>query len=65
MATHVFYDVKARAKVERPVDEKVTYGDEKKTRYALKGTTADGRKLTAFVSKATWDGVAVRRQRSR
>jgi len=59
MATHVFYDVKVKAKVERPVKEKVTYGDEVKKRYAVKGETEDGRKLTAFVSKATWDGIVV------
>jgi hypothetical protein len=59
MATHVFYDVKTRTKVERPVQEKVTYGDENRKRYAFKGTTEDGRKLTAFVSKDKWDGTTV------
>ncbi len=52
---HSFYDVKAKQKVEAEVTEKVTYGDDAKKRYAFKGKTADGRNLTAFVGKATWD----------
>ena len=50
-----FYDVKMRQKVEAEVTEKVTYGDEGKKRYALRGKTADGRNLTKFVSKADWE----------
>lgn len=52
---HSFYDVKAKAKVETDVVTKVTYGSDTKKRYAFKGKTADGRNLTAFVGKATWD----------
>jgi hypothetical protein len=53
-----FYDVKTRAKVQ--IDDKnvkkVTFTNDKgQTRYGLRGTTADGRKLTKFVSKADWD----------
>jgi len=50
-----FYDVKAKAKVEAEVTEKVTYGTEKSPRYAFKGKTADGRNLTTFVSKTVFD----------
>lgn len=52
---HAFYDVKAKAKVEAEVNEFVTYGDGTRKRYAFKGKTADGRPLTAFVSKDTWE----------
>ncbi len=52
---HSFYDVKAKAKVETDVTEKASYGEKGKERYAFKGKTDDGRNLTAFVSKATWD----------
>ena len=52
---HSFYDVKAKAKVEAEVEEFVTYGEGTRKRYAFKGKTADGRNLTAFVSKAVWD----------
>ncbi len=52
---HSFYDVKAKAKVEADVTERVTYGEGKKLRYAFKGKTEDGRNLTAFVGKATYD----------
>ncbi len=52
---HMFYDVKAKAKVEADVTEKVTYGKEGNLRYAFKGLTADKRPLTAFVSKDLWD----------
>lgn len=52
---HSFYDVKAKKKVMRPVTEKVTYGKEGKLRYAFKAKTEDGRNLTAFVGKKTWD----------
>ena len=40
---------------ETEVTEKVTYEAAGTTRYAFKGKTADGRPLTAFVSKAVWD----------
>ncbi len=52
---HSFYDVKAKEKVEAAVTEKVTYGEGKKLRYAFKAKTDDGRNLTAFVGKATFD----------
>ncbi|MGL4854907.1 MAG: hypothetical protein ACRC37_06610 [Lentisphaeria bacterium] len=52
---HDFYDVKEKAKVTVKVTEKVTYGDENKKRYAFKGKTKDGRNLTAFVGKETWE----------
>lgn len=52
---HSFYDVKAKQKVEADVTEKVTYGEKGKERYAFKGKTSDGRNLTAFVGKSTWD----------
>jgi len=54
-----FYDVKLRKKVEAEVTEKVTYGEPGKERYALKAKTPDGRNLTKFVSKATWDSADV------
>ncbi|MDD2404257.1 MAG: hypothetical protein PHV75_05560 [Victivallaceae bacterium] len=52
---HSFYDVKAKSKVDAEVTEKVTYGAKGNERYAFKAKTKDGRNLTAFVSKATWD----------
>ncbi len=52
---HTFYDVKAKAKVTTDVTEFVTYGDDTRKRYAFKGKTADGRNLTAFVSKDVWE----------
>ncbi len=60
-----FYDVKSRAKVslgEADVS-KVTYESTTKAgavqvRYALRGNY-DGRKLTKFVSKDTWDSLNV------
>jgi len=56
---HSFYDVKAKQKVEADVTEKVTYGEAGKERYAFKGKTSDGRNLTAFVGKATWDSASI------
>lgn len=53
--TDVFYDVKAKAKVEAEVTAKVIYGEEGKQRYAFKAVTADGRNLTKFVSKAVFE----------
>ena len=52
---HSFYDVKERTKVEADVTERVVYGEKGKERYAFKGKTKDGRNLTAFVGKATYD----------
>ncbi len=56
---HLFYDVKAKAKVNTEVTKKVTYGEGTRTRYAFKGKTKDGRNLTSFVSKETWDKAKV------
>lgn len=52
---HMFYDVKEKQKVEREVTEAVVYGSADRPRYAFKAKTADGRNLTAFVNKATFD----------
>lgn len=58
----MFYDVKNREKVEVPEGnvKKTTYERQLKNggtqvRYALRGTLADGRKVTKFVSKEDWD----------
>lgn len=50
-----FYDVKLRKKVEVEVVGKTTYEVRGQTRYAFKGQTEDGRSLTKFVSKETYD----------
>ncbi|MBR7128285.1 MAG: hypothetical protein IKD09_06835 [Lentisphaeria bacterium] len=52
---HSFYDVREKKKVEAEVIDFVAYGAEGNKRYAFKAKTADGRNLTAFVNKATWD----------
>ena len=52
---HEFYDVRAKAKDSADVIDFVTYGDAGRKRYAFKGKTKDGRSLTAFVSKETWE----------
>ena len=52
---HKFYDVKTKSHVTADVTEKVAYGQKGNERYAFRAKTADGRNLTAFVSKATWD----------
>lgn len=56
---HCFYDVKAKKKVDAEVIKKVTYGKKGNERYAFKAKTSDGRNLTAFVNKATWDKASV------
>lgn len=56
---HMFYDVKAKAKVETEVVDKVAYQGKSGIRYAFEGRTEDGRKLTAFVGKAAWDAADV------
>lgn len=53
-----FYDIKLKKKVN--LDEKnvrkVTFTTKNnQTRYGLRGTTDDNRKLTKFVSKDQWD----------
>jgi hypothetical protein len=53
-----FYDVKTRKKVqiEDGKVRRVTFQTKKGgIRYGLRAETADGRKLTKFVSKADWD----------
>ncbi len=57
-----FYDIKFKKKV--MVDEKnivkVTFSTKSGgTRYGIRGTTDDGRALTKFVNKETWDGMNV------
>jgi hypothetical protein len=52
---HKFYDVKTKQAVTTEVLECVTFQTAKRTSYAFKGKTADGRSLTAFVSKEVWD----------
>jgi len=56
---HSFYDVKAKKKIEVEVTEKVTYGAKDNERHAFKAKTCDGRNLTAFVSKDTWDKASI------
>lgn len=57
-----FYDIKYKKKV--MIDEKnivkVTFTTKSGgLRYGIKGTTDDGRSLTKFVNKETWDGMNV------
>ncbi len=52
---HKFYDVKTKQAVVTKVLECVTFKTASRTSYAFKGKTADGRSLTAFVSKEVWD----------
>jgi hypothetical protein len=57
-----FYDVKTREKVkidDKKVSKTTFTGDNGQVRYGLRGETADGRKLTKFVSKGDWDGMNV------
>jgi hypothetical protein len=55
-----FYDVKLKKSVERPVVAKATYGEGARVRYALKGTTEDGRSLTTFCSKEVYDSIKIK-----
>ena len=52
---HKFYDVKTKSHIETEVLETVTFQNGSRTSYAFKGKTADGRSLTAFVSKEVWE----------
>lgn len=57
-----FYDVKTRKKVNVADDKikKVKYTQKNgQVRYAFRGYTSDGRKLTKFCSKADWDKMKV------
>ena len=50
-----FYDVKTKEKVMAEVIDKAVYGSADRPRYSLKAKTEDGRKLTTFVKKETFD----------
>ena len=54
-----FYDVKERKKIKTDVTEKVTYGEGKRLRYAMRAKTSDGRNLTKFVSKTDWEAAKI------
>lgn len=61
-----FYDVAKREKVsveESDVKKKeyrrTTKSGKEQVRYALRGTLSDGRKVTKFVSKDTFDSMSV------
>ena len=55
---HKFYDVKKKASVTTAITECKVYGEGNRVRYAVCGKTDDGRNLTAFVSKETYDKAA-------
>lgn len=50
-----FYDVKLKKQVDRPVIDKMAYGEGERKRYALKAKTEDGRSLTTFCSKEVYE----------
>ena len=52
---HKFYDVKTKQAVTTEVLDGATFTTAKRISYAFKGKTADGRSLTAFVSKDVFD----------
>ena len=52
---HKFYDVKKKEAVTTAITECKVYGEGTRVRYAVCGKTSDGRNLTAFVSKETYD----------
>jgi hypothetical protein len=54
-----FYDVKNRQKVMSEVVDKQEIQVRGGTRYMVIGRTADGRKVTKFVSKADYDSISV------
>ena len=57
-----FYDVKLRKKVSVSMDRvtKITITQKNgQVRYAFRGLTDDGRKLTKFCSKSDWDSTNV------
>ena len=57
-----FYDVKLRKKVTVPDNRvtKITITQKNgQVRYAFRGLTDDGRKLTKFCSKSDWDASKV------
>ena len=57
--TAVFFDVKTRQKVTRPVLGKVRYRVKGQFRYAFKGETEDGRSLTRFVKQDEYESADV------
>jgi len=56
-----FYDLdlKKRVFIDNSKVTKVTFETKSGTRYALKATTDDGRKLTKFTSKSDWEKLKV------
>lgn len=61
-----FYDVKNKksvdlteAKVAKTTYSRKTKSGDTQVRYALRGTLDDGRRVTKFVNKATWDSMQV------
>lgn len=54
-----FYSISERKKVTAKVVAKVDASTEKRKSYILKGQTVDGKKLTAMVSKETYDSIVI------
>lgn len=54
-----FYDVKKRESIETEIVDKKEFSVNGGTRYAVVGKTSDGRTLTKFVSKDTYNQVSV------
>ena len=52
---HKFYDVKKKASVTTKITECKVYGEGNRVRYAVCGKTDDGRNLTVFVNKDTYE----------
>lgn len=50
-----FYDVKKKASVTTKITECKVYGEGNRVRYAVCGKTDDGRNLTVFVNKDTYE----------
>ena len=61
---HKFYDVKTKKAVTTEVIECVTFKTAKRTSYAFKGKTDDGRSLTAFVMIFSTSGSILTKRRS-
>jgi hypothetical protein len=58
METYVF-NLKKKVQVDENTVRKVIFETKSGTRYGLKAVTADGRKLTKFISKDDWDKINV------
>jgi hypothetical protein len=57
-----FYDVKTKSKVtvaDKDIYKTTFTSETGQVRYGLRGKTSDGRPLTKFVSKETWDSMKV------